>query len=471
MAAAFRNALQRIGFSIPTSQKFVDEGFTSIASLAEMSDGEIEELCKHISRWRTAPDGAQVDDITLPFLSVKRLRGMRLWVIIQQRMGLPVQAGSFTNGVATSMLERIRFVDSIEKANKEASPTKPKVLASFTEWRAWWESWVTYTSQLRGANSIPLPYVYRSHDDVTPELRAAVYANTDAEYSSCYLLIGPDYQADNKRIYDELKPLVIDGPAWTFIRSHDSTSNGRGAVLALKLHAEGESSKKLRSDKAYNDLASARYSGPTRNFSLADYIQIHCSSYAELEELTEMVSESKKVTDFLQGISDPRLKSCKDIIVGDPVKNANFTTCHQYVQTVHSALRQQDKRDRQVAGVDGGDRGRGRGRTQGRGRGRGRNGLGRGRGTTTTKTLSLNSTDSYSNAEWEAMGKAGNDKVTLLRKMAQKSKADARQVAAAAASVASTPGTAPVPENIIIQTTNDAGNQFGRGAHKKAKTN
>ena len=86
MADGFRTALQRIGFNIPTSQKIVDEGFATIAALAEVSDDDIEALTNHIGRWRTDPPEGELP-IALPFLSVRKMRAMRLWVTIQQRKG------------------------------------------------------------------------------------------------------------------------------------------------------------------------------------------------------------------------------------------------------------------------------------------------------------------------------------------------------------------------------------------------
>ena len=83
MAAAFITALRRISFNAPTSQKIADEGFARIKNLAEVSDDDINALVKHIGTWKPhLVAGAAVPSITLPFLSVRILRAMRLWVVI-----------------------------------------------------------------------------------------------------------------------------------------------------------------------------------------------------------------------------------------------------------------------------------------------------------------------------------------------------------------------------------------------------
>lgn len=64
--------------------------------------------------------------------------------------------------------------------------------------------------------------------------------------------------------------------------------------------------------------------GPTRNFSLDDYITKHVDAHAELLDLSKVISESKKVEDFLKGILDPRLKTAKENVLGESTKYGDF---------------------------------------------------------------------------------------------------------------------------------------------------
>jgi hypothetical protein len=62
-----------------------------------------------------------------------------------------------------------------------------------------------------------------------------VYDDTDVEYMRTFKLEGAEFKADSARLFDELKPLVIDGPGWTYVKPFSTKRNGRGAILALKL--------------------------------------------------------------------------------------------------------------------------------------------------------------------------------------------------------------------------------------------
>jgi hypothetical protein len=85
-------------------------------------------------------------------------------------------------------------------------------------------------------------------------------------------LNGTHFELDNRTLYDEFKPLVVDGPGWSFIKKFDRTKNGRGAVLALKSQAEGTSAKLTRKQTAYASLASSTYLGPRKGFTFANYV-------------------------------------------------------------------------------------------------------------------------------------------------------------------------------------------------------
>ena len=76
----------------------------------------------------------------------------------------------------------------------------------------------------------------------------------DAEYQfmqerliTITALNGTHFDLDNRTLYDEFKPLVVDGPGWSFIKKYDKSKDGRGVVLlALKSQAEGTSAKLTR---------------------------------------------------------------------------------------------------------------------------------------------------------------------------------------------------------------------------------
>ena len=210
---------------------------------------------------------------------------MRYWVQVRTRQGLSTVASDCTSTEITNMTVRMKFIENINASHDSASPTKPKPLLSFSNWRFWWESWETYLHQIRGAMGLPLTYFQRVHDKVHPFMLLEVYDDSDVEFCRTFKLDGAEYKADSARLFDELKPLVIDGPGWTYVKPFSSKRNGRAAILALRLQAEGTAATKLRKSAAYNSINSCRFRGNARNWTIDMYIDTHAAAHAELLEL------------------------------------------------------------------------------------------------------------------------------------------------------------------------------------------
>jgi hypothetical protein len=181
------------------------------------------------------------------------------------------------------------------------------------------------------------------------------------------LLQGDWFELDNLRVYDEFKALVVKGPGWSFIKAFDRRKDGRGAALALKQQCEGVSAIQTRKASAYAQIISTRYTGHKQNFTFDQYVEMHQKAYNTLAELEETVPETKKVTDFLAGVSDPKLINAKDLILGDIAKLTSFEACQQYLKTLVYNKATQDKHERNVSGLSGKDpsnnkrKGRGKG--------------------------------------------------------------------------------------------------------------
>ena len=114
----------------------------------------------------------------------------------------------------------------------------------------------------------------------------------------------------------------------TFICRFNNISNGwgRGSILTPIAQAKKRSARKNRSFAAYHNILVARYRGPTRSFMLDDYITKHAAMHAKIFDLREVITELKKVEDFLRGILNPCLKSMKEIRLGDCTNNEDFLT-------------------------------------------------------------------------------------------------------------------------------------------------
>jgi hypothetical protein len=159
-------------------------------------------------------------------------------------------------------------------ATKDTEIQKPDKLAELGKWTRFWELLSTYLGRVKGAALIPLTYLVREHE-VMPEIQNADYGSIQEQLIATTALSGPHFELDNQALYDELKPLVVDGPGWSFIKKYDKKKQGRKAVLALKMQAEGTSAKISRKAAVYASIASSSYNGPCKGFTFLSYITLH----------------------------------------------------------------------------------------------------------------------------------------------------------------------------------------------------
>jgi hypothetical protein len=131
------------------------------------------------------------------------------------------------------------------------------------------------------------------------------------------------------------------------------------AYLALKTQCEGTASKITRKNKAYASIANASYSGSRRQYKFQDFINVHQTAHNEILdcEPTEAVPESKKVADFLKGISDPKLESAVSVVLGDPRMLNDSQACQQYLSTiVENRATLERSKERNISGVKSGEK-------------------------------------------------------------------------------------------------------------------
>jgi hypothetical protein len=291
--------------------------------------------------------------VNFPFLVLQRFKALRYWASLRKRQGTAlyaIDADEYTEDIWITTMQRVQEESQIKTALEDQVPTKPTKLGwDLSLWPKFWEQLKTYLSQCRGAACIPIVYLVRENDVITPDMHdMALYDSVDEYMMATTILSGDHFKIDNTRLYNDLKPLVIEGAGWAFIKKFDRSKNGRGAVLALKRQSEGNSAKRTRKAKAYASLAQARYRGERRNFEFGNYVQIHQDAHNELLDLEEPVPETKKVQDFLSGILDARLQTGKDIVLGTAIYLQDFEECQQYLSTLVSNTSTQAKNDRHI---------------------------------------------------------------------------------------------------------------------------
>ncbi len=218
-----------------------------------------------------------------------------------------------------------------------------------------YESFQNYLRQILSAAKIPLVYLTRDErnnpdEDLDPE-----DFDTPTEYLiEATIFSGRHYEIDNARFYRKLMSFTVNGEAWSYIKKFERSQDGRKAYLALKTQCEGTASKITRKNKAYASIANATYSGSRRQYKFQDYINTHQAAHNEILDCdpSEAVPESKKVADFLKGITDPKLESPVSVVLGDLKMLNDFQKCQQYLSTtVENRATLEKSKERNISGV------------------------------------------------------------------------------------------------------------------------
>ena len=410
-AIAFNQALIRCGFNQDTAVAIVGQGFDSLAIVAAADDKDIDGMIKNVRDTRREMGAAAPGNVTFIFLAIKKFKVMQFWAKELVRCNRPLNIGLFIEPLIGDYLlhfeanQRRDEMDPIE-------PEKPGDLTDLDKWEVWFERFDSYCSNIYGAAKCPIKYIYREQEIPDPQDLNGPWDNHDDFLVACTHLQGNWFNVDNKRVYDELKALYLGKSstpvAWTFIKTFDRQRDGRSALLALKRQCEGTAAKQTRKAAAYAKIATAKYSGQSKRFTLDQYIQIHQSAHNTLADLEEPIAETKKVSDFLAGITDPRLNTAKDLVMGDRAKLDNFEACQQYLKTISFTKANQDILQRNISNTNTGGQPRGSKRGGKGGGGGGGKALGR----------------SYTNEEWQKLTPEQRDKIRALRAAQKKQRTD-----------------------------------------------
>jgi hypothetical protein len=180
-----------------------ENGFETILDLATVQDEDLDKLPKHLEAWRDPAAGPN-NQVRIPFVSLKKLKAMRFWVLAQCCIGNETpRAQDFTEVVLEETLTRIQADKDYKMATEDTEIQKPEKLGELLS---------TYLGRVKGAALIPLSYLVREHEEVTPEIQNAEYGSTQERLIATTALSGTHYELDNRTLYDQFKPLVVGGP-------------------------------------------------------------------------------------------------------------------------------------------------------------------------------------------------------------------------------------------------------------------
>jgi len=461
---SFTACLTRLGFDAPTRELLDNQGIHTIHDLTDLPFPEIDKMIQHLSRWKPRATDVEEDEDpvptpTFPYLAVRKFKALRSWADYCILRGDAPNPAHFDERATTRFLNRLTELEEIDRAKKDGDDTKdPPKLASMTGWPTWVELFTTYLSQHRSVVAgTPLAYVIRDNDEVAPDdLARNDWDSVDDDLVATSILEGETFSRDSKRVFDILKPFVMEGPGWPFVQPFNRRRDGRAAFKALKSQAEGRSAIATRKAKAYAMVTTAIFTGKGK-FSFDQYVGRHQQAHNELLFLEEPVAETKKVTDFLAGIRDPKLETAIQTCMGDEQKLTNFEVCQQYFKTIveNTKTRTKSPSDiREIAKV---------GIVKDKKKAKHK----KGKSSDDDKSPSGIAIHSgqYSAKDYNKLKPFEKAKVKQLREEAKKKEKKEKSEARSVAAVTTQEDAPPDDEGKETPVPSNAGKQFGRAAH------
>jgi hypothetical protein len=158
---------------------------------------------------------------TFPYLATRKFKALPSWADYCILCGDAPKSAHFDERTVTRFLNRLTELEEIDRARKDGDKRKdqPK-LASMTAWPTWWvKLFTTYLAQHRSVLAgTPSAYVIRDNDEVAPDdLARNDWHSVDNDLDATSILEGETFSRDSKRVFDILKPFVMEGSGGPFV--------------------------------------------------------------------------------------------------------------------------------------------------------------------------------------------------------------------------------------------------------------
>ena len=327
------------GLSEPARQMLrTHAGISMVQGLTGIAAAEFESVWENLAKTATSMRVAdEANRPILPYAAGETLFAFRLYLEYRIRSGmenaLQESIATFSVDTISAWVEHARVWAAYQKSKTDSLTEVPK-LTNLKQWRSFKELLKTRLQEERNpVMGIPLAYLIREQAEVSAATVQADYPTLDDRLIACIAHQGSMYREDNKSFYSLLKQKTIEGPYWTFVEPFEASKDGRGAYLRLYSQAEGPNTVNTRVTKAYGDMQNLKFNGKSKNFTIDTYIQRHqaCHNVLSDPEVNETITEKKKITDFINGISDPRLGNAITLVTSDPTRFSTFAEVTAFV--------------------------------------------------------------------------------------------------------------------------------------------
>ncbi|KAL7575863.1 hypothetical protein ACA910_003179 [Epithemia clementina (nom. ined.)] len=205
------------------------QGFSNTEEFQAFPINEVPNMLKTIAK--SAPAG-----VMLPYMANLRLQGFWHWLEYRAARGEDLDAGVWTTPVMAKWTKRVTDLANATKADSKDAPKPPEPLKSFLDWESHNELWLAYlVTHGNPMTGVPLTYVLREEAEVDADALAETYDSIDDDLVAMTAHEGEQFKLDCKRVFELYRPIIINGPAWTFVKPTQQWSkNGREAYFVVK---------------------------------------------------------------------------------------------------------------------------------------------------------------------------------------------------------------------------------------------
>lgn len=448
MAATLANYMDTMLLitSVTARTALSNQGLTAYEDFLTLSEKDIGDICSNvrkpggtIANPALIAGGAQPALIPNPgtpigYVLEKRLKMLRYYMLHLQRIQRPFDAVEAT-------LVRLAevYVLKEEEDNEDDDDVKlPSKLTNIDKVRVTLEDIDDYLVRKRGISGVPLSYVVRADVAVPAGVDDLGFGNPSYSLEMIQRAphVGSFFQRDSVAVWNVIRHVTHEGPAWSWVQSFVRTCDGRAAYFAMKQHYLGESfTARLRAN-ADRLMDSTFYDGRSRGFTFERYCETLQQAFTDIESTGETISENRKVRILMLGIRDDRLATAKSQVTATAELKATFDGAVNFISQFldeRRALTNQVNPPRNVSmasvnpgrsngngrgrGGGGGRRTFGRGgfgRNNGRGGYGGRNGNGRGGAGAAGRYTNV-SDKYYTQQEWALLSQEQQERVRELR--------------------------------------------------------
>ena len=342
MAAAIRAMLGRMGLNPQGAQYATDR--MNLNTLEQWrnyhDDDDLDGLAKSLrSPGGTTNVGGNVirhPGYPVSVTAISNIKVMRLALKHHYLIQRAVDPATITMDWIGSweFLVNFRKAASTKTGKEDELPT-----INMKDWARTKEMITTHFTEIFGQEGVPLAYLLRD-DAAVPAEADDPQANYDEDHIQELITRAPhtgtSYRSDNRTFLRFLKKMCADTPAYTHISS--IKNDGRRAWLKLMQVYLGPQHTQNQATIYEHKLQNSRYNGESSRFTFDKLTDIHKEAHTRLQALEaygyQGIDEGTKIRYLLNAITDPSLKTVKELIRGNPA----FTTFDEAVRRIKDTI-------------------------------------------------------------------------------------------------------------------------------------